>query len=367
MDARRESPFATFTAHAHTLSDTKLYNGSFNSVLMNASSSLSDFSQGSISVNPQLGTSHQRARPPPLSHHHRHQPRSQCRKCVECTGLTDHRAVDQAKLLWPGNCSSPLTYFTMSRRRLEHQIASVPRTSRIWVQGPQQLTQLSRGSGPVCARLSVRRGVDDALDDLLIPITKTNVAYKASNVTLIGMKTLSVSRVSSPVHAGRKDSKRRCMSWRREEEQEQEREEQEQEIGGSSSFHVAGSSQALQPSPFTSMQSVTPSLPSAQSAPTGGNLVVLDSRLASAADVKINKQDSAIPMLLSRESSGMTSMSLDDPTMQEYMQHQYAIKKEQAFACHAIDIADVAKVEAKSSSSTSKKFFGFLSGWSKLQ
>lgn len=359
MDARRESPFAKFTAHAHTLSDTKLYNGSFNSVLLNASSSLSDFSQGSISVNPQLGTSHQRARPPPLSHHHRHQSRSQCRKCVECTGLTDYRAVDQAKLLWPGNCSSALTYFTMSRRRLEHQIASVPRTSRIWVQGPQQLTQLSRGSGPVCARLAVRRGVD-ALDDLLIPITKTNVAYKASNVTLIGMKTLSVSRVSSPVHAGRKDSKRRCMSWRREEEQE--------EIGDSSSFKVAGSSQALQPSPFTSMQSMTPSLPSAQSEPTGGNLVVLDSRLAAASDVKLNKQDSAIPMLLSRESSGMTSMSLDDPTMQEYMQHQYAIKKEQAFACHAIDIADVAKVEAKSSSSTSKKFFGFgfLSGWSKM-
>jgi hypothetical protein len=265
--------------------------------------------------------------------------------------LTDHRVVDHAKLLWPGNCSSPLTYFTISRRRLEHQIASVPRTSRIWVQGPQHLSQhLSQlrrhGSEALGGSLAVRRGIAGELDDLLIPITKTNVAYNASNVTLIGMKTLSVSRVSSPTQV-RKDSKRRRMSWRREE------------------GHGAGI-QAMQPSPFTSMASMLPStMPSpmptsampASSMPSG-NLIVLDSRLASSSTT-INKQDSAIPMLLSRQSSGLTSMSVDDPTMQEYVQHQYAIKKERAFACHhAIDIADVAKVEAKASSS--KKFFGFL-------
>jgi len=92
---------------------------------------------------------------------------------------------------------------------------------------------------------------------------------------------------------------------------------------------------------------------------TEGALPVLDSRVASA----INKQDSSstsIPMLTSRQSSG-GMMSVDDPTMQEYRQHQYAIKKEQAFACHhAIDIADVTgKVHEERSSS--KKFFGFLS------
>ena len=67
----------------------------------------------------------------------------------------------------------------------------------------------------------------------------------------------------------------------------------------------------------------------------------------------------SIPMLESRQSSGM--MSVDDPMMQEYRQHQYAIKKGQAFACHhAIDIADVAgKVHKERSSS--RKFFGFLS------
>lgn len=250
---------------------------------------------------------------------------------MECTRLTEHRVVDHSKTLWPGQCASPITYFTVSRRRLEHQIASVPRTSRIWVQDSIQ----QRLSG-LDGSLAVRRGVAHVIDDLMIPITKTNVAYKASNVTLIGMKTLSVTTIS------RKDSKRRCMSWRRDD----------------GDHKGENSSVSLQPSPFAAS-----SLP---------DIVVLDSRLASTGahqplhtsqskSRSLNKQDSAVPMLLSRQSSGLTSMSIDDPTMQEYVQHQYAIKREQAFACnHAIDIADVAK-EAEVKSSSSKKFFGFFS------
>ena len=187
-----------------------------------------------------------------------------------------------------------------------------------------------------------------AVGGLLIPITRTNVPYRASNVTLVGVKTLSVSRMSSPT--ARKDSKRRCMSWR---------EDDMVAVGG---FAAPGKSQMQQPSPFLAMSgSMSGSMSNVSNTLLGteGALPVLDSRVASA----INKQDSSstsIPMLTSRQSSG-GMMSVDDPTMQEYRQHQYAIKKEQAFACHhAIDIADVTgKVHEERSSS--KKFFGFLS------
>ena len=278
--------------------------------------------------------------------------RGSCRKCVECTRLSEHRVVDEAKSLWPGQLTSPVVYLTIFRRRLEHQIASVPRTSRIWLQSNSTLASQFRGRDSIAGR----RGVRSNVGALLIPITRTNVPYRASNVRLVGVKTLSVSRIPSPI--ARKDSKKRCMSWQREHELDA--------AGGvfgapgKPSVSTGLASQSRQPSPFLAMSgslSDTPSAPCPLLG-TAGSIPVLDSRVAST----INKQDSSttsIPMLASRQSSGM--MSVDDPTMQEYRQHQYAIKKEQAFACHhAIDIADVTgKVHEEKSSS--KKFFGFLS------
>lgn len=110
-------------------------------------------------------------------------------------------------------------------------------------------------------------------------------------------------------------------------------------------------SQQLHISPFASNQSAQP-------------IMVLDSCLASN---KMNKSspDSIIgctsdqnPVLMSRDSSAL--MSVDDPTMQSYAEMQFAIKKEQAFACHhAIDMADVTKTHEEEVKA-SRKFFSFL-------
>lgn len=344
-------PRQEFAPSTHpSLSDAKGFrNGSFTSVLLHASSSSlpSDSGESSQGAYRTQGT-HQRTSfertfgQPPAP-----QLRGSCRKCVECTRLSGYRVVDEAKSLWPGQLASPLAYLTIFRRRLEHQIASVPRNSRIWLQSNSHPAPRSRGQNSLAAR----RGVGSTVDGLLIPITRTNVPYRASNVTLVGVKTLSVSRM--PSSTARKDSKKRCMSWRREHEVDVA---DASGAPGKTSISAAMASQPLQPSPFLAMSGSASN--TAPMLGTAASLPVLDSRVASA----INKQDSSsttIPMLVSRQSSGM--MSIDDPTMQEYRQHQYAIKKGQAFACHhAIDIADVAgKVHEERSSS--KKFFGFLS------
>jgi len=335
LDQGRSNMLASEPNPALALADAKQANGSFTSVLLQANSSLLSGTDSSHSLISQASLG---SEPPPgrasfeLQQQLRQHPsraRGSCRKCVECSRLTAHDSYDRTRMLWPGQLSSPVTYFTISRRRLDHQIASVPRTSRIWVQGRQYMPQRRHES-----TIAMRRGLGLTLD-ILIPVTRTNVAYKASHVSLIGVKTLSVSRVLNS--AARKESKRRCMSWRREEGALLP---QQGHVP-----HLQQPCQQPQPSPFLSSQP----------------MVVLDSCLATENPNK-ESQDSTVPVLMSRQSSGM--MSVDDPTMQEYVQHQYAIKKERAFACHhAIDIADVAKVHDEEVKSSSKKFFGFLSSF----
>ena len=95
-------------------SETKgINNGSFTSVLLHASSSsvLSDSgefpthcSHGPGALGTQRASFEQSLRQG-TSEFSRSRPahsRGSCRKCVECTRLTEHRIVDQAKTLWPG-------------------------------------------------------------------------------------------------------------------------------------------------------------------------------------------------------------------------------------------------------------------------
>jgi hypothetical protein len=120
----RISRHPDFAPGAHpSLSDMKGCNtGSFTSVLLHASSSSLPSDSGESSQGGALGSlrgthgtdrsSFERSRghaPPP-------QLRGSCRKCVECTRPSEHRVVDEAKGLWPGQLASPFAYFTIFRR-----------------------------------------------------------------------------------------------------------------------------------------------------------------------------------------------------------------------------------------------------------
>lgn len=300
-----------------------------------SSSSLIGATRGSLPSQRLLGNASQRAR------------RTGCRKCVNCTRVTKYYHSDamrtkphnrSERTWWPGNIHSPIIYFTLRRRQLEHQVRSVPSTSKLWRQETENLVRDAE-------RIGTRRGL--SLSRILIPITHTNVAYRSPPIRLVGVKTLHVSRVPADSEFTTGDSKRRCMSWERED--------------------ASSDTCANVPSPFMSQSgfqkpifqgSVVQQNPFMETVPSMDHIMIKnrmhespDSTLAKAISSVSTRQESTMtcvdnnvfvmPVLKSQASA-----NIDDPTMQGYYDKQYAIKKEQAFHCHhTIDISEVARVQ----------------------
>lgn len=299
-----------------------------------SSSSLFPAPRGSISSHKLLGNSSQVVR------------RSGCRKCVHCTKVSKYYHSDASRTRpndrgernwWPGNIHSPVIYFTLRIRQLEHQARTVPRTSKIWRQKTENLVRDSE-------RIGMRRGL--SLSPLLIPITHTNVSYRCPPIKLIGVKTLHVSRVPEESVFTTGDSKRRCMSWERED--------------------ASSDARAIMPSPFVSQGFQKPiySGTVVDKNPFAERMNILDhskqivlhespdSTLAATKAISTGTTKDSLVTSVDNDSFMMpvlksqASANIDDPTMQGYYDKQYAIKKEQAFHCHhAIDISEVAGVQ----------------------
>lgn len=287
-----------------------------------------------------------------------------CRKCVSCSKVSRYYHSDEqrtklyetAKQWWPGNIHSPIVYFNLRIRHLEHQIQCVTSTSRIW-------KQQTRNSVSECERIGVRRGF--SIQSLLIPITHTNVPYKSPSVRLVGIKTLHVTKLPeerqfSSVKATEDHSKRRCVSWDRD----------DSDGDGTSTLRIRPQQHATKPSPFVAnsfeQQHVYPGKVvctnpfqesvrlTASDAPVkmeithespDSTLKGLKSGSNTSPDsISVSFHDSDISMapVLKSQASGV---SIDDPTMNGYFDKQVAIRREHAFHCHhALDISEVAQV-----------------------
>lgn len=272
--------------------------------------------------------------------------RTGCRKCVNCTKVSKYYHSDACRTKphergertwWPGNIHSPVIYFTLRLRQLEHQMRTVPRTSKIWRQQTENLVRDAE-------RIGVRRGL--SLSPILIPITHTNVSYRSPPIKLIGVKTLHVSRVPEESEFTTGDSKRRCMSWEREDASSDARAIMPSPFVSQSGFHKPIFSGAVvEKSPFIdslamadqSKQSILHESPDSTLAGSKAISSVTKDSVMTCVDNNLF----AVPVLKSQ-----TSANIDDPTMQGYYDRQYAIKKEQAFHCHhTIDISEAARIQ----------------------
>lgn len=300
-------------------------------------SNLATAPMSSLSSQKWLGLTHQNSR----SQRSRER-RTGCRKCVTCAKLSKYYHSDACRTKpydrsertwWPGNIHSPVIYFTLRMRQLEHQARSVPSTSKIWRQQSENLVREAE-------RIGTRRGI--SLSPILIPITHTNVAYRSAPISLIGVKTLHISRVPAESEFTTGDSKRRCMSWEREE----------------ASSNVS----TIKPSPFMNQNgfqkpifsgNVVEHNPFVHGLPATEHekqSIVMHESPDSTLNISKESRESAVtsidntlfalPILKSQASA-----NIDDPTLQGYYDKQYAIKKEHAFPCHhTIDISEVARV-----------------------
>jgi len=287
-----------------------------------------------------------------------------CRKCVSCSKVSSYYHSDEqrtklyetAKQWWPGNIHSPIVYFNLRIRHLEHQIQCVTSTSRIW-------KQATRNSVRECERISMRRGL--SIQSLFVPITHTNVPYKTPSVRLGGIKTLHVTKLPeerqiSSVKATEDQSKRRCVSWDRD----------DLDGDGTSALRIRPQSYTTRPSPFVAngfaKQHVYPGKvvcnnPFQDTARLHASDVPVkmeimhespDSTLKSLKSESNTSPDSIplsfhnsdicmVPVLKSQNSG----LGIDDPTMNGYFDKQVAIRREHAFHCHhALDISEVAQV-----------------------
>jgi len=163
---------------------------------------------------------------------------------------------------------------------------------------------------------------------------------------MIGVKTLHISRVPEESEFTTGDSKRRCMSWEREDA-------------------ASAENCTIVPSPFVSQSGFQKPVFSGtvvEKNPFVEGMTILDhskqhilheSPDSTLAGSKVISSFTKDTMISSVENNSLmpvlksqASANIDDPTMQGYYDKQYAIKKEQAFHCHhARDISEAARIQ----------------------
>ena len=333
-----------------------------------------------------------------------------CNKCISCVSLREHIHSESARTKphenhhwWPGNIFSPVVYFSLRSRQLEHHARTVTSESKIW-RKPQDMVRVTDGT---CAR----RGL--SLRPLLIPITHTNVAYRTPGVILTGVKTIQISRVPESHYATPDQQmpfsinpKRRCVSNETYPWEDINRDTQGQQISllrPSDAFKQPGVSVPQKPcviqSPFVNRprthqphdgvylgKVLDSHMPFASAgSPREDSLSVEmhhDSSVVKnmvgsgaqksakagsppSADASDRSEDEfyMLPVLHSLQKRE-TQMNVDDPTMQQYYAKQYAIKKEQAFHCHeVIDVSSIAPKEHHSFWTRIKNNLTHLAEW----
>lgn len=300
--------------------------------------------------------------------------RKGCSHCVTCLALVSHyhsldarqsRSKAQTEW-WPGGIHSPIVYFHVRLRQLNHQAKHVScENSKLW---RPPVVHSSTGDS-----LLERRGFAKTV--LLIPVTCTNVSHRETSVQLIGAKTLHVSK---PVVRRSSHNKVRCDA-----------DPARSEVGPTylkrRCTHIAKNSEEssraciesipvlrgvqvdrgipLRPSPFlvnqTQSQLVFPGKVVAEEYDTSHCAVhSISSQSHMIQDSKVCCKDLARAMEISPASMDASSQSEDDvfvipvlnstiqghpePTMNHYVDRQYQMKKEQAFQCHhTIEISDL--------------------------
>lgn len=342
-----------------------------------------------------------------------------CRHCITClkierychslsTWQHSHRATVE---WWPGGIHSPIVYFHLRQRQLQHQIKYVGGNSKLW-KSP------SLDSATSTESISQRRQY--CMISIFLPVTCTNVAHNDGRVLLVGVKTLHVSRGNCPTqvynppivlasykNVAVQDSKRRCTMYNA------------QTIHGNTIFSsqhapdtrnkqtsetihkgVEIAPSLIRPSPFVSPSDSRPVFPGrlVHNTSIGGssNIHSKDVKIAAPlGDKNLNRYESpystlsnllhksknssptsdqtssqsdddvctTIP-LLSLKSDSMRSCQ-DDPIMQNYHNRQYEIKKEQAFHCQTIDISDITKSTDKEEGVWTAMFRSFTSSFGK--
>lgn len=313
-----------------------------------------------------------------------------CNKCISCAGMREHVHSESSRTRpheknhwWPGNIFSPVVYFSLRSRQLEHHARTVTSDSKIW-RKQQDMVCAAHG---MCAR----RGL--SLRPLRVPITHTNVAYRTPGVVLTGVKTIQISRVPESHYVAPDQQapfsinpKRRCVSNETFPWGDRKRDTHGQQVS------LLGSNNALKPPGMSiqqkpcMLQSPFVSQPRTRQAHDGvylgkvvdthmpfsggtkddilsmdmchdnskvGNMVAnapqIHAKVGSppSGDASDKSEDEfyMLPVLQSLQNRE-TQMNVDDPTMQQYYAKQYAIKKEQAFHCHeVIDVPSIAPKE----------------------